>query len=158
MSLKSLGKFAALVAVAGLSLTACADASTQQAREQEETCGVIQASGTKANEAIMRAMQQTDGSGERAGNVVESAALDIRNHAFDRSNDQLAPGSDESIKLRTALQVQAASLDEMAATLKDDLNALQSFSPEGIEVDGMTYNDAASVIGAYCGATAQGGM
>src|SRR5699024_8745997 len=54
MSIKSLGKFAAIAATARLALTACANDSVSQERDQEETCGLIMGAETKANEGIQQ--------------------------------------------------------------------------------------------------------
>ncbi|HEY4536598.1 MAG TPA: hypothetical protein VIG71_11610 [Enteractinococcus sp.] len=152
MSIKSLGKIAAVAAVAGLALTACADEATSQARAQEETCGVFLGANNKANEAVSRAMQTGDSGNARAATVVESAALDIRNHAFDRSDDVKAPGSNDSIALRTVLQVQAQFFDDMATTIGDDgVSALNTMTPEDVEVNGMSHSEATQALTGYCG-------
>lgn len=151
MSIKSLGKIAAVAAVAGLALTACADEATSQARAQEETCGVFLGANNKANEAVNRAMQVGESGGERAAHVVESAALDIRNHSFDRSDDVKAPGSGDSIALRTILQVQAQFFDEMAGALEEDVMSINTVNPDEIEVNGMTHAEATEALTGYCG-------
>ncbi|MGO1536313.1 MAG: hypothetical protein ACTHWM_05265 [Yaniella sp.] len=150
MSIKSLGKIAAVAAVAGLALTACADEDATQARNQEESCGLIQSASLKATES-MNSIQATEGSDDRAAFVFESVALDLRNHSFDRSNDEPAPDSDETLKLRTALQVQAEQFQDMSDILGDDVNGLQNYDPSGIDVDGMSSGEATEIITNYCG-------
>src|SRR5699024_9476510 len=54
MSSESLGKFAAIAATAGLVLTACANDSVSQERDQEETCGLIMGAETKASEGTQQ--------------------------------------------------------------------------------------------------------
>ena len=139
MSIKSLGKIAAIAAVAGLGLTACADDATSQAREQEETCGLLQASAAKANDAVTN-VRETSGPDTRAAFAVESAVLDLRQHSFDRSDD-----------LQTALQVQAAQFQDMADTLNDDVAGLQATEPADVDVDGMNLAEASEVLSTYCG-------
>lgn len=139
MSIKSLGKIAAIAAVAGLGLTACADGAANDARQQEETCGLMQAASTKATEAV-GGIREASGGDSRAAFQVESAALDLRQHSFERDGE-----------LRNALQVQAAQFDDMAETLNEDVSTLQDSDPTGIEVDGMSFEEASGVIGAYCG-------
>jgi len=139
MSIKSLGKIAAIAAVAGLGLTACADDSVSQARQEEETCGLLNAATAKATDAMSN-VRESSGPVPRASFAVESAALDIRNHSFDRSGE-----------LRTALQVQAAHYDDMAETMSDDVSQLQGGSVSDIEVDGMSADEANSVLSSYCG-------
>ncbi len=151
MSIKSMGKIAAAAAAAGLVLTGCADGADSQARAQEETCGLFLGANNKANEALNRAMQQGDGAGPRAASVVESAALDIRNHSFDRTDDTQVPGSDETIALRTVLQVQAQFFNDMADAIEDDASAINSVNPEDIEVNGMTHAEATETLTTYCG-------
>src|SRR5690625_2191439 len=99
MSIKSLGKIAAVAAVAGLALTACADEDATQARNQEESCGLIQSASLKATES-MNSIQATEGSDDRAAFVFESVALDLRNHSFDRSNDE--PADRKSTRLNSS--------------------------------------------------------
>ena len=149
MSIKSLGKIAAIAAVAGLSLTACADGAANDARQQEETCGLMQAASTKATEAV-GGIREASGGDSRAAFQIESAALDLRQHSFDRDGE-----------LRTALQVQAAQFNDMAETLNDDVAALQASDPSGVEVDGMSFEEASNVINTYCGpvfGAQQGGL
>src|SRR5699024_10297802 len=84
MSIKSLGKFAAIAATAGLALTACCSDAVSQERDQEEPCGLIMGAETKANEGIQQsgmAVQQ-GGSTDRVTQALESASLDIRNRSF----------------------------------------------------------------------------
>ena len=152
MSIKSMGKIAAVAAAAGLILTGCANDDASQARAQEETCGVFMGANAKANEALNRAMQSGEAGAERAASILESAALDIRNHSFDRTDSATAPGSDETIPLRTTLQVQAEFFDEMASAVKEDgVEAMNTVVPEDIEVNGMTYQEATDNLTAYCG-------
>ena len=139
MSIKSLGKIAAITVVAGLGLTACANDDVNQAREQEETCGLLQASAAKVNEAVNN-VRETTGPDSRAAFAVESAALDLRQHSFDRSDD-----------VRTALQVQAAQFQDMADTLNVDIADLSTSEPAAIEVDGMDLSGASEVLNTYCG-------
>lgn len=150
MSIKSLGKIAAVAAVAGLALTACADDDTSQARNQEESCGLIQSASVKATEA-MNSIRATEGSDDRASFAFESVALDLRNHSFDRSNSEPSPDSDEPLQLRTALQAQAEQFQDMSDILADDVTGIQTYDPSGIEVDGMTAGEATETITAYCG-------
>lgn len=157
MSIKSLGKFAAIAAAAGLTLTACADDSVSQARAQEETCGLIMGAETKANEGIQQAgmaMQQGGGDGQ-ATQALESAALDIRNHSYDRSDDQTNPDTGETIPLRTALQVHAAYLNEMGTSVGEGMEAMQSFDPESFEAEGTSLTEALETINGYCASYAQ---
>lgn len=152
MSIKSMGKIAAVAAAAGLILTGCANDDASQARAQEETCGVFVGANAKANEALNRAMQSGDAGSDRAAGILESAALDIRNHSFDRSDDVSAPGSDETIPLRTTLQVQAEFFDEMASAVEEDgVNAMSTVMPDDIEVNGMSHEEATEHLTAYCG-------
>ena len=151
MSIKSMGKIAAVVAAAGLALTGCANDDASQARAQEETCGVLMGSSNKANEAASRAMQSGESGGPRAARVIESAALDLRNHSFDRSDDVQVPGTDETVALRTMLQVQAELYDEMATAIEKDPAAINSMNPDDIEVNGMTITEANEIVGTYCG-------
>lgn len=139
MSIKSLGKIAAIAAVAGLGLTACADDAVNDARQQEETCGLLQAASAKATEAVS-GIRDASGPDSRASFAVESAALELRNHSFERSGE-----------LRNALQVQAAQFQDMSETLGDDVANLQDSDPTGVDVDGMSFEEASSVIGSYCG-------
>lgn len=158
MSFKSLGKLAAIAAAAGLTLTACADDSVSQARDQEETCGLIMGAETKANEGIQQAgmaMQQGGGEDDRAPQALESSALDIRNHSFDRSDDQVNPDTGESIPLRTALQVHAAYLDEMGTSLAGGIEAMQGFDPTTFEAEGTSLTEALDTINSYCASYAQ---
>ncbi|HEY4577170.1 MAG TPA: hypothetical protein VIG67_04875 [Yaniella sp.] len=138
MSIKSLGKIAAIAAVAGLGLTACADDAATQAREQEETCGLLQASAAKANDAVSNVREAT-GPDSRAAFAVESAALDLRQHSFDRSDD-----------LQTAIQVQAAQFHDMAETLDDDVSGLSNSEAADVKVDGMGLKEASEVLNTYC--------
>lgn len=151
MSIKSLGKIAAVAAAAGLVLTGCANDDANQARAQEETCGVLLGASNKANEAASRAMQVGESGGPRAARVIESAALDLRNHSFDRSDDEKVPGTDEPVALRTMLQVQAELYDEMADAIENDPAAMNSMNPEDVEVNGMTITEANEIVGTYCG-------
>ena len=156
MSIKSLGKFAAIVAAAGLTLTACADDSVSQARDQEETCGLIMGAETKANEGIQQAgMAMQQGGDGNASQALESAALDIRNHSYDRSDDQTNPDTGETIPLRTALQVHAAYLNEMGTSVDEGMEAMQSFDPNSFESEGTSLNDALDTINGYCASFAQ---
>lgn len=158
MSIKSLGKFAAIAAAAGLALTACADDSVSQAREQEETCGLIMGAETKANQGLQEAgmaMQTGGGGGGQAGQALESSALDIRNHSFDRSDNQTNPDTGESIPLQTALQVHAAYFEEMASSVDGGLEAMQSFDPSTFEAEGTTLTEALDTINGYCASYAQ---
>ena len=139
MSIKSLGKIAAIAAVAGLGLTACADDSVSQARAEEETCGLLQAASTKATGALT-GVRDASGPDSRAAFAVESAALDIRNHSYDRSGE-----------LRTALQVQAEQFQDTADALDEDVAGLQDADPTDVEVDGMSFEEASEVINSYCG-------
>lgn len=158
MSIKSLGKFAAIAAAAGLTLTACADDSVSQARDQEETCGLIMGAETKANEGIQQAgmaMQQGGGGDGQATQALESAALDIRNHSYDRSDNQTNPDTSETIPLRTALQVHAAYLNEMGTSVGEGMEAMQSFDPESFEAEGTSLTEALETINGYCASYAQ---
>lgn len=158
MSIKSLGKFAAIAAAAGLTLTACADDSVSQARDQEETCGLIMGAETKANEGIQQAgmaMQQGGGGDGQATQALESAALDIRNHSYDRSDNQINPDTGETIPLRTALQVHAAYLNEMGTSVGEGMEAMQSFDPESFEAEGTSLTEALETINGYCASYAQ---
>lgn len=158
MSIKSLGKFAAIAAAAGLTLTACVDDSVSQSRDQEETCGVIMGAETKANESLQQvgmAMQTGGDGGDRATQALESSALDIRNHSFDRSDEQQNPDTGESIPLRTALQVHAAYFDEMANSMDEGMEAMQSFDPESFEAEGTSLTEALDTINGYCASYAQ---
>lgn len=158
MSIKSLGKFAAIAAAAGLTLTACADDSVSQARDQEETCGLIMGAETKANEGIQQAgmaMQQGGGGDGQATQALESAALDIRNHSYDRSDNQTNPDTGETIPLRTALQVHAAYLNEMGTSVGEGMEAMQSFDPESFEAEGTSLTEALETINGYCASYAQ---
>lgn len=158
MSIKSWGKIAAIAAVAGLSLTACTDGSTQQAREQEETCGLLMSANSKASEA-MSTIRATTGPDARAAFSLESVALDLRNHSYDRSNtEQTSEG--ESVQLRTALQVQAAQFQELSDAIADDVASAQDVAPDSIEAEGMDLAEASGIISGYCGevfAQQQGG-
>lgn len=158
MSIKSLGKFAAIAAAAGLTLTACADDSVSQARDQEETCGLIMGAETKANEGIQQAgmaMQQGGGGDGQATQALESAALDIRNHSYDRSDNQTNPDTGETIPLRTALQVHAAYLNEMGTSVGEGMEAMQSFDPESFAAEGTSLTEALETINGYCASYAQ---
>ncbi|MDN6173192.1 MAG: hypothetical protein L0J06_10480 [Yaniella sp.] len=158
MSIKSLGKFAAIAAAAGLTLTACADDSVSQARDQEETCGLIMGAETKANEGIQQAgmaMQQGGGGDGQATQALESAALDIRNHSYDRSDNQTNPDTSETIPLRTALQVHAAYLNEMGTSVGEGMEAMQSFDPESFAAEGTSLTEALETINGYCASYAQ---
>ena len=158
MSIKSLGKIAAIAAAAGLTLTACADDSVSQARDQEETCGLIMGAETKANEGIQQAgmaMQQGGGGDGQATQALESAALDIRNHSYDRSDNQTNPDTGETIPLRTALQVHAAYLNEMGTSVDEGMEAMQSFDPESFEAEGTSLTEALETINGYCASYAQ---
>ena len=158
MSIKSLGKFAAIAAAAGLTLTACADDSVSQARDKEETCGLIMGAETKANEGIQHAstaIQQGGGADGRATQAVDSSALDIRNHSYDRSDNQTNPDTGESIPLRTALQVHAAYLSEMGASLDEGMEAMQAFDPTTFEAEGTSLTEALETINGYCSSYAQ---
>lgn len=158
MSIKSLGKFAAIAAAAGLALTACADDSVSQARDQEETCGLIMGAETKANEGLQQtgmAMQTGGGSGDQASQALESSALDVRNHSFERSDDQVNPDTGENIPLRTALQVHAAYLNEMASSVDEGLEAMQGFDPNTFEAEGTSLTEALDTINGYCSSYAQ---
>lgn len=158
MSIKSLGKFAAIAAAAGLALTACADDSVSQARDQEETCGLIMGAEAKANESLQQtgmAMQAGGGSGDQAAQALESSALDVRNHSFQRSDEQVNPETGETVPLRTALQVHAAYLDEMADTMGEGIDAMQSFDPDSVEVEGTNLNEALDTINGYCSSYVQ---
>ncbi len=150
MSIKSLGKFAAIAAVAGLGLTACATGDAAEARQQEETCGLLQAANAKASDA-MASMRTQDGPDERAAFTVESAALDLRNHSYDRSDNQPAPEGDETVQLRTALQAQAAYYEELSDTLSENVADAQNIGPEDVETNGMSLEDASGEIVTYCG-------
>ena len=151
MSIKSMGKIAVVAAAAGLILTGCASDDTSVARDQEETCGVLLGANNKANEAASRAMQAGESGGPRAARVIESAALDLRNHSFDRSDDVQVPGSDETVAVRTMLQVQAEFYDEMATAIEEDPTTISSINPDDIEVNGMTTTEATEVMNTYCG-------
>lgn len=156
MSIKTLGKFAAIAAAAGLTLTACADDSVSQARDQEETCGLIMGAETKANEGIQQAgMVMQQGGEGNASQAIESAALDIRNHSYDRSDDQVNPDTGETIPLRTALQVHAAYLDEMGDTIDEGMQAMQDFDPDSFEAEGTSLTEALDTINGYCSSFAQ---
>ncbi|MDN6152290.1 MAG: hypothetical protein L0I91_12895 [Yaniella sp.] len=158
MSIKSLGKFAAIAAAAGLTLTACADDSVSQARAQEETCGLIMGAETKANEGIQQAgmaMQQGGGGDGQATQALESAALDIRNHSYDRSDNQTNPDTGETIPLRTALQVHAAYLNEMGTSVGEGMEAMLSFDPESFGAEGTSLTEALETINGYCASYAQ---
>ena len=160
MSIKSLGKIAAIAAVAGLGLSACATGDAAQARQQEETCGLLMAANTKASSA-MSSVRATDGPDARAAFSVESAAQDLRNHSFDRSDDQPAPEGGETVQLRSALQAQAAYFEEMAVALNENVAGAQNINPDQVGVEGMTLADASEEIVTYCGpvfAQQQGGM
>lgn len=148
MSIKSLGKIAAIAAVAGLALTACADDATNQARAQEETCGLLQSSSTKASSA-MSTIRETEGPNSRASFSIESAALDLRNHSYDRSNDE--PANGDTVALRNALQTHAAYFQEMSDVIAEDVAGAQNIDTAAIEVDGMNLEEATAVISAYCG-------
>lgn len=157
MSIKSLGKFAAIAATAGLALTACSSDAVSQERDQEETCGLIMGAETKANEGIQQsgmAVQQ-GGSTDRVTQALESASLDIRNRSFKVSDKQENPDTGETIPLRTALQVHAAYFNEMSETIGDGIEAMQSFDPDSFEAEGMQFNEALDTINGYCASYTQ---
>ncbi|NWN89777.1 MAG: hypothetical protein HLX51_14780 [Micrococcaceae bacterium] len=161
MSIKSLGKIAAVAAAAGLTLTACADDSVSQSRDQEETCGFIMGAETKANEGIQSGMmsvqqgQGADSDASQASQALESAALDIRNYSYNVSDSQQNPDTGEEIPLRTALQVHAAYFDEMASLMDGGMEAMQGFDPSSFEAEGTTLTSALETINGYCASYAQ---
>src|SRR5699024_3779041 len=125
---------------------------------QEETCGLIMGAETKANEGIQQAgmaMQQGGGGDGQATQALESAALDIRNHSYDRSDNQTNPDTGETIPLRTALQVHAAYLNEMGTSVGEGMEAMQSFDPESFEAEGTSLTEALETINGYCASYAQ---
>ena len=158
MSIKSLGKIAAVAAAAGITLTACADDSVSQSRDQEETCGFIMGAETKANEGIQSSMmnvQQGDDADGRTAQALESAALDIRNYSYNVSDAQQNPDTGEAIPLRTALQVHAAYFDEMASLMDGGVEAMQGFDPNSFEAEGTSLTSALETINGYCASYAQ---
>lgn len=153
MSIKSLGKIAAVAAVAGLAFTACADDATSQARAQEETCGLLQVANTKAGEALAKTRGEA-GPNERAAFTIESAALDLRNHSFDRSDAE--PTNGDTAQVRTALQVNAAYFQAIADQVAEDAAGFQDVDAGAVELDGMNFEAANTELGAYC--NMQGGF
>lgn len=151
MSLKPFAKIAALAAIAGLALTACADDATSQARAEEETCGLLISASTKVNAAASN-IRESDAGDSRAAFAVESAALDLRNHSFDRSNEESSGHEGETLQLRTALQVQAQEFEELSEILGNNPAGIGELDRAQLEVDGMGYSDAQATLSAYCSA------
>src|SRR5699024_12716614 len=113
---------------------------------------------TKANEGIQQAgmaMQQGGGGDGQATQALESAALDIRNHSYDRSDNQTNPDTSETIPLRTAQQVHAAYLNEVRTSVVEGMEAMQSFDQESFEAGGTSLPEAVETINGYCASYAQ---
>src|SRR5699024_3653964 len=133
-------------------LTACANDSVSQERDQEETCGLIMGAETKANEGIQQsgmAVQQ-GGSTDRVTQALESASLDIRNRSFKVSDNQENPDTGETIPRRTALQVHAAYFEDMSKTIDGGIEAMQSFDPDSFEAEGMEFTETIVTINDCC--------